>query len=71
MIAMVTCHDLGTDKTLLDSGLGTVIINTKLGAPEVLTITQHLTNLLLAAPGKKMTQTKPNNKTAEGSIQLN
>lgn len=53
MIAMVTCHDLGTDKTLLDSGFGAVAINIKLTAPEVLTITLHLTNLLLAAPGKK------------------
>lgn len=51
MIAMVTCHDLGTDKTLLDSGLGAVAINIKLA--EVLTITYHLTNLLLVAPEKK------------------
>lgn len=39
MIAMVTCHDLGTDKTLLDSGLGAVEIYIKLAAPEVQTIT--------------------------------
>lgn len=50
MIAMVTCHDLGTDKILSDSGLGAVAINIKLA--EVLTITYHLTNLLLVAPEK-------------------
>lgn len=70
MIAMVTCHDLGTDKTLLYSGFGAVAINIKCTASDVLTIIQHLTNLLLLALGKK-TKPKPNNKTAQGSIQLN
>lgn len=68
MIAMVTCHDLGTDQTLLYSGFGAAAINIKCAASDVLTITYHLTNLLLLALGKK--EPKPNNKTAQGSIQL-
>lgn len=39
MIAMVTCHNLGIDKTLLDFALGAAAINIKLTAPEVQTIT--------------------------------
>lgn len=72
---MVTCHDLGTDKTLLYSGFGAVAINIKCTASDVLTIIYHLTNLLLLAlggggggGGHDMTQ--QNQITAQGSIQL-
>lgn len=64
MIAMVTCHDLGTDKTLLDSGLGE--IHCSWGSNHNLAFNQPPAG----STGEKRTQTKPNNKTAEGSIQL-
>lgn len=64
---MVTCHDLGTDKTLLYSGFGAVAINIKCTASDVLTIIYHLTNLLLLALGgggrARHDTTKPNNSS--------
>lgn len=77
MIAMVTCYDLGTDKTLLCSGFGAIAINIKCTASDVLTIIYHLTNLLLLAlvggggggQGRHDT-TQQNQTTAQGSIQL-
>lgn len=63
--ATVTCHDLGTDKTLRYSGFGAAAINTKRTAPDLLPIIDRSTALLLAAhnePAQALTQLQQNQR---------
>jgi len=60
---MVTCHDLGTDKTLLYSAFGAGAISIKCTAFDVPTVIYHLTNLLLLALGGEKKQHTHKKKT--------